>query len=95
MRSNQFERASSSRRILGELLALGLHDVGRGVLDEAFIREHLLRPFDLLAQSIDLGGGVPTVDLRPLRLDDGGEDPFLLAARGVSTPLRRNRSAAS
>src|SRR5205823_5731281 len=38
-----------------ELLAFGLHDVGGRALDEAVVREHPLRPRDLLLQALDLG----------------------------------------
>src|SRR5438874_9056277 len=38
-----------------ELLAFGLHDVGRRVLNEAPVREHPLRAGDLLLQALDLG----------------------------------------
>src|SRR6266536_5648044 len=63
--------------VLGELLALGLDDVRRSVLDEAFIREHLLRPLDLFAQPLDLGGGV-AVRGDAVGLDDRVEDPLLV-----------------
>src|SRR4051795_3326274 len=35
-----------------ELLALGVHDLGRCVRDEALVRELLLRPGDLLPQAL-------------------------------------------
>ena len=60
-----------------ELLALGGHDVRRRVRDEALVREHALRPRDLLAQPLDLGVAV-AVDPRALGADDGREDPALV-----------------
>src|SRR3954468_20129844 len=42
-----------------ELLALGLHHVGRRVLHETLVAEHPLGARDLLSQPLDLGGCVP------------------------------------
>src|SRR5205085_5575698 len=41
-----------------ELFPFGVHDVGRRVLDEAVVGEHPLGARDLLAQALDLRGGV-------------------------------------
>src|SRR6476646_2142399 len=62
----------------GELLALGLDQLGRGLRDEALVRELALGACDLLAQPRALGVDV-AVRLHALRLDDRIEDPLLLA----------------
>src|SRR5205823_10290966 len=82
--------------VAGELLALGLDDVGRRVLDEAFIREHLLRSLDLFLEPRDLRRGV-TVGLCALGLHDGLEDAGLLLVErdtdsGPAKQLRRRLS---
>src|SRR5947207_1043693 len=83
----------------GELLALGLDDLGRRILDEPLIGEHLLRPLDFLAEAVDLGGRAFAVGLHALRPHDGREDPLLVAGeRGEDTApteaLRRLLQAA-
>src|SRR6266849_6223817 len=61
-----------------ELLALGLDDLGRSILEEAIVREHPFGARDLFLQTFDLCGRVAVV--RPFgRFHDRVEDPPLLA----------------
>src|SRR6266542_6871003 len=63
-----------------ELRALGGDHLGRRALDEAVVRELLLRARDLLPQAIPLALDVPVAgDGRAIRPDDRVEDPLLLA----------------
>src|SRR5436309_13432002 len=61
-----------------ELLALAVDDVRRRALHEPLVGEHPFGPRDLVLQALDLRGDVP-VRLLPDGLDDGFEDPRLLA----------------
>src|SRR6185437_14256281 len=71
---NRIQLASVAR----ELLPLRVDDLGRCVLDEALVGEHLLGPGDLAAEPLALGLDV-AVRLLTLRLDDDVEDPLLVA----------------
>src|SRR5215468_9191591 len=62
-----------------ELRPLAFDHLGRGLLDEAIVREHRLRACDLFQEALALGldravGARPL----PLRLDDRLEDPLLV-----------------
>ena len=63
-----------------ELLTLGGDDLGRGVRDEALVREHSLCPRDLLAETLQLGVAI-AVDPRALGADHRSEDaPLVVGA---------------
>src|SRR5262249_38104916 len=70
-----------------ELRALALDDLSRRLLDEALVREHAFRPFDLLPQPFALGlDGAVGARTTALRLHDRVEDPLLV-------PLERDEPA--
>ena len=70
--------ASSSATVLRELLALALDGRRIGVRDELLVREHLLRPVDLLLQARALGLDV-ALRRRSRRPNDRLEDPQRVA----------------
>src|SRR5438270_10588016 len=61
-----------------ELLALGFDDLGGSLRGEALVGEHALGSGDLRAEPLPLGFDV-AVRLDPLGLDDGFEDPQVVA----------------